>query len=157
MKPVIQKDKEKVEIRADCRAEDGRKHVERVQVKTHDVDTLKYIEKKLIDKGVQRMDRHPADGLPLKHDPKKGHGGKYSWEGPDEEFVNELEAFPPAIDEKDPNYVDEEAEKKLVKQQVGENGDDDGVGGLVVGEIEAPKLAEEGVARIEVHPHLKVN
>lgn len=164
MKPVIHKDsddKEKVEIRADCRAEGGRKHVERVQVKTQEVDTLKYIERKLIDKGVQRMERHPADGLPLKHDPKKGHGGKYSWEGPDKEFMNELEPAPPAIDEKDPNYVDEEAEKKLVKQE--ENAaaaaadDDAEAGGLVVGEVEAGKLAEEGVARVEVHPNLKVD
>ncbi|XP_027176640.1 uncharacterized protein LOC113775820 [Coffea eugenioides] len=155
MKPVVHKDKEKkekVEIRADCRAEEGRKHVERVQVKTRDVDTLKYIERKLIDKGVQRMERHPADGLPLKHDPKKGHGGKYSWEGPDEEFMNELQAAP-AIDEKDPNYVDEEAEARLVKPGESAAGDDDDEGGVVVGEVEAPKLAEEGVARIEVHPH----
>lgn len=161
MQPVVHKDKEnkeKVEIRADCRAEEGRKHVERVQVKTHDIDTLKYIERKLIDKGVQRMERHPADGLPLKHDPKKGHGGKYSWEGPDEEFMNELQAAPPAIDEKDPNYVDEEAEEGLVKRGEGSAGDDnedDDGRGVVVGEVEAPKIAEEGVARVEVHPHLK--
>lgn len=29
--------------------------------------------------------------------------------------------------------------------------------GLVVGEIETPKVAEEGIGRIEVHPHLKDN
>ncbi|KAK6140043.1 hypothetical protein DH2020_026178 [Rehmannia glutinosa] len=119
------------------------KHVEKVELKTHDVDTVKYVEKKLVDKGVGRLDRHPADGLPLKHDPKKGHGGKYTWEGPQKEFEAEMVAEP-AIDEKDPNYVAAEAE--------------DGEGSeLVVGEVEVAKAAEEGVARIEVDPHLKVN
>lgn len=147
MKPPVvhhdREDKEKVEIRAECRAEDGRKHVEKVKLKTHDVDTLKFVERKLINKGVQRLDRHPADGLPLKHDPKKGHGGKYSWEGPDKEFENELLAEA-AIDDKDPNYVDEDEEKT----------DEE----LVIGAVETPKAAAEGVARIEVdHPHLKTN
>lgn len=147
MKPVVHRDredKEKVEIRAECRAEDGRKHVEKVELKTHDVDKLKYVERKLIDKGVLRLDRHPADGLPLKHDPKKGHGGKYSWEGPDKEFENELLAEA-AIDDKDPNYVDEEEEAAA---------DDDGE--VVIGEVQTPKAAAEGVARVEVDlPHLK--
>lgn len=151
MKPPVvhhdREDKEKVEIRAECRAEDGRKHVEKVELKTRDVDTLKYVERKLIDKGVQRLDRHPADGLPLKHDPKKGHGGKYSWEGPDTEFENQLLAEA-AIDVKDPNYVDEEEEEEEIN-------DDE----LVIGAVETPKAAAEGVARIEVdhHPHLKTN
>lgn len=51
------------------------------------------------------------------------------------------------IDEKDPNYVDEEAEERVASVAAG----------LVVGEVEVPKVAEEGVARIEVDPHLKVN
>lgn len=151
MKPVVihkEEDKDKVEIRAECRAEDGKKHIEKVQVKTHDVDTLKYMVRKLADKGVHRLDRHPADGLPLKHDPKKGHGGKYSWEGPDPEFLRELEAAPPAIDEKDPNYVDE-------KEAHNKDEHEDEVAGLVVGEIETPKVAEEGIARIEVHPQFE--
>lgn len=62
MKPVVihkEEDEDKVEIRAECRAEDGKKHIEKVQVKTHDVDTLNYSERKLCDKGVQRLDRAP--------------------------------------------------------------------------------------------------
>lgn len=51
------------------------------------------------------------------------------------------------IDEKDPNYVDEEAEERVASVAAG----------MVVGEVEVPKVAEEGVARIEVDPHLKVN
>ncbi|KAL8516816.1 hypothetical protein ACS0TY_015174 [Phlomoides rotata] len=104
------------------------------------VDTAKYVERKLVDRGVGRMERHPADGLPLKHDPKKGHGGKYTWEGPQREFEAEAEA---ALDDKDPNYdleVDD-AERSEV----------------VVGEVEVAKTAEEGVARIEVDPRLKLN
>ncbi|KAL2502657.1 Uncharacterized protein Fot_36505 [Forsythia ovata] len=75
-----------------CRADEGRKHVERVEIPTYRGDKVKYVERKLIDKGVQKKERHPADGLPLKDDPKKGL---------------EKEAAPPAIDEKDPNYVEE--------------------------------------------------
>ncbi|KAL0410041.1 UNVERIFIED_CONTAM: hypothetical protein Slati_3593800 [Sesamum latifolium] len=145
MKAVVDEKKDKVTIRAECRADEGRKHVEKVELKTHDVETVKYVERKLVDKGVGRLERHPADGLPLKHDPKKGHGGKYTWEGPEEEFEAEAELeAEAAIDEKDPNYVEEE---------MGEEGSDE----LVVGEVEVAKAAEEGVARIEVDPHLKVN
>ncbi|KAG8376659.1 hypothetical protein BUALT_Bualt09G0086600 [Buddleja alternifolia] len=143
MKPVIDEKKEKVTISTECGADEGKKHLEKVELKTHDVDTVKYVERKLAGKGVARMERHPADGLPLKHDPKKGHGGKYTWEGPLKEF--EVDA-PPAIDERDPNYVEEE---EVAEEEVGE---------LVVGEVEVAKAAaEEGVARIEVDPHLKVN
>ncbi|XP_022889294.1 uncharacterized protein LOC111404765, partial [Olea europaea var. sylvestris] len=88
------------------------------------------------------------DGLPLKHDPKKGHGGKYTWEGPEKEL--ELETPPPAIDEKDPNYVEEEEGA----EGEGEGEDEQN---LVVGEVEVAKVAEEGVTRVEVEPHLKVN
>ncbi|KAL3628373.1 hypothetical protein CASFOL_027419 [Castilleja foliolosa] len=100
----------------------------------------KIVEKKMVNKGVGRLERHPADGLPMKHDPKKGHGGKYTWEGPEKDFEAELEAEP-AIDERDPNYVAPEDE----------------VSELVVGEVEVAKAAEEGVARIEVDPQLKIN
>lgn len=136
MKPVIDKKDDKVTIRAECGANEGQKHLEKVELKTHDVDTVKYVEKKLADKGVGRLERHPVDGLPLKHEPKKGHGGKYTGEGPRKEF----EAAPAAIDERDPNYVAAEEESELV-----------------VGEVEVAKVAEEGVARIEVDPHLKLN
>lgn len=135
MKPVT--------IKAECRAnEEGRKHVEKLEIDTKNVDTVKYIEKKLTEKGVQRLERHPADGLPLKHDPKKGHGGKYTWEGPDKEADNELDPVPPAIDEKDPNYVNDDEEKEDER---------------VVGGVEVAKMGEEGVARVEVDPNLKVN
>ncbi|KAH0632444.1 hypothetical protein KY290_035863 [Solanum tuberosum] len=146
MKPVVQETNNgKVTIKAECRAnEEGRKHVEKLELDTKNVDTVKYVEKKLTEKGVQRLERHPSDGLPLKHDPKKGHGGKYTWEGPDKEVDNELDPVPPALDEKDPNYVNEETEE-------------DEEGGIIVGEIEVAKLAEEGVARIEVDPNLKID
>ncbi|XP_055811592.1 uncharacterized protein LOC129881408 [Solanum dulcamara] len=132
MKPVT--------IKTECRAnEEGRKHVEKLEIDTKNVDTVKYVEKKLMEKGVKRLERHPADGLPLKHDPKKGHGGKYTWEGPDKEADNELDPVPPALDEKDPNYVDEEETKEEMDV------------------IEVAKLAGKGVARIDVDPNLKVN
>lgn len=134
------------------RDEEGKKRLEKMEVEAHSVDTLKYIERKLMDKGVQRMERHPADGLggigrPL---PKSGHGGKYTWEGPEDPAESELAPTPPAIDEKDPNYVDEEAEEKVMKGEEGE------VPELVVGEVEVPKTREGGVARIDVDPRLKI-
>ncbi|PHU06362.1 hypothetical protein BC332_22851 [Capsicum chinense] len=137
MKPVVEENNNnngKVTIKAECRGanEERRKHVGKI-------DTIKYIEKRLTDKGVQRLERHPADGLPFKHDPKKGHGGKYTWEGPDNEAASELDPVPPALDEKDPNY--EEAEEEDV----------------VVGEVEVAKLADEGVGRMDVDPNLKVD
>jgi hypothetical protein len=103
-----------------------------------------------MDKGVQRMDRHPVDGLGGigKPPPKSGHGGKYTWEGPDDPEESELSAVPPAIDEKDPNYVDEEKEERVLR------GEDNDVVGLVVGVVEVPKVAEAGVARVEVDPQL---
>lgn len=108
------------------------------KLNTNGVDTMKYVERKLFDKGFGRLERHPADGLSLKHNPKKGHGGKYTWEG-----SQKVEEAPPTIDEKDPNYVEEEGTAEVSE--------------LVVGEVEVAKTAEEGVARIEVDPHLKVN
>lgn len=142
--------KDKVVIRAVSRDEEGKKRVEKMELNTRNIDTIKYVEKKLMDKGVQRMDRHPVDGLGGigKPPPKSGHGGKYTWEGPDDLAENELDAAPPAIDEKDPNYVDEELEEKIVK---GEEGD-----GLVIGEVEVAKEAKEGVARVEIDPNLKL-
>lgn len=143
--------KETVTIRRD---EEGRKKVEKAEVKTRNIDTLKYLEKKLMDKGVHRMDRHPVDGLGGigKPPPKSGHGGKYTWEGPDDLAESELLDLPPAIDEKDPNYVDEEEEERILR------GEDSDVAGLVVGEVEVPKVAEDrtGVARVEVDPKLTV-
>lgn len=152
MKPVDEK-KETVTIKAVSRNEEGRRRVlEKTEANTHNIDTLKYIEKKLIDKGVQRMDRHPVDcmGGIAKPPPKSGHGGKYTWEGPSDLVEAELEEVPPAIDKKDPNYVDEEVEERILR------GEDSDVAGLVVGRVEVPKAAEarEGVARVEVDPQL---
>lgn len=128
-----------VTIKAAIRDEEGHKKVEKVDLEAHKVDTLKYVEKKLVDKGVQRMERHPADGLPFaRPPPKAGHGGKYTWEGPADEAENELDPAPPAIDEKDPNYVDEEVVKE--------------VDGVVVGVVEVPKAAKEGVQRLKLTP-----
>ena len=153
-KPIVDDKKEEaVTIRAVSGDEEGRKRVEKTEVNTHKIDTLKYVEKKLMDKGVLRMDRHPADGIGIgKPPPKSGHGGKYTWEGPDDIAESELSEVPPAIDEKDPNYVDEEEEEKILQGEKSE------VAGLVVGVVEVPKVVEEkeGVSRIEVDPHLNV-
>lgn len=150
MKPIDDK-KDKVTIRAVSRNEEGRKRVEKMELNIHNIDTLKYVEKKLQDKGVQRMERHPANGLGIgQPPPKSGRGGKYTWEGPGDLVESELNAAPPAIDEKDPNYVDEEAVAE---------GKSDVAGEYVVGEVEVAKAAEDtdgvGVARLEVDPHLK--
>lgn len=144
MKPI----EEKV-VRA-VRQEDeaGKKKVEKIELDTHNRDTIKYVEKKLMNKGVQRLERHPSDGIGIgRPPPKSGHGGKYTWEGPADEAENELTA-PAAVDEKDPNYVDEE-----------ERGKEEEEGSLVIGEVEVPKVAEEeeGVARVEVDPRLKAD
>ncbi|KAK7244981.1 hypothetical protein RIF29_39810 [Crotalaria pallida] len=145
MKP-IDETKETVTIRAVSHDEEGRKRVEKTELNTHNIDTIKYVEKKLIDKGVQRMDRHPVDGIGIgKPPPKSGHGGKFTWEGPADVVDNELMAAPAAIDEKDPNYVDEEEEEEDVKD-------------VVVGEVDVAKVAgEQGVARVDVDPRLQVN
>ncbi|KAF3967229.1 hypothetical protein CMV_008756 [Castanea mollissima] len=151
-KPIVDDKKEEaVTIRAVRGDEEGRKRVEKIEVTTHKIDTVKNIEKKLMDKGVLRMDRHPANGIGIgKPPPKSGHGGKYTWEGPDDIAESELSEVPPAIDEKDPNFVDEEEEEKILKGEKSE------VAGLVVGVVEVPKVVEEkeGVARIEVDPRL---
>ncbi|XP_068661417.1 uncharacterized protein [Aristolochia californica] len=140
--------KETVMLRVVSRDEEGRKRVEKAEIDTHNPDTLRYIEKKMRDKGIQRMERRPADGLSLIHNPKSGHGGKYTWEGPDDIVKYELSDTPPAIDEGDPNYVDKG------EVDVGEEVND-----LVVGEVEVPKAAEakEGVSRVEVRLPFRSN
>ncbi|CAM6084821.1 unnamed protein product [Calypogeia fissa] len=58
-----------------------------------------------IKHGTQRLDKRSAkrvSGFPK----KSGQGGKYTWIGPmDEASMDDL---PVALDEKDPNYVDED-------------------------------------------------
>ncbi|KAE9590878.1 hypothetical protein Lal_00023043 [Lupinus albus] len=141
MKP-IDESKETVTIRAVSHDEEGKKRVEKREINTHNIDTIKYVEKKLMDKGVHRMDRHPVDGIGIgRPPPKSGHGGKFTWEGPDHVVDSELMAAAAAIDEKDPNYVDEEEEEEVKD--------------FVVGEVEVVKVAEdEGVARVDVDPRL---
>ena len=149
-----EKGKETVTFRALSQDEEGRKRVEKVVFETHNKDTLKYIEKKLEDKGVARMERHPADGLRIKcRPPKSGHGGKFTWEGPEDLVHCELDGAPPALDVKDPNFVDEEEEEGRILK-----GEEEDVAGLVVGEVEVAKFAEahEGVARVEVDPKLNL-
>lgn len=143
------KRKETVTLRAVSRDEEGRKRVEKVETDTHNIETLKHIEKKLTDIGVVRKDRRPADGIPLNRQPKSGHGGKYTWEGPAD--MTTEDPAPAYIDEEDPNFVDEEAEEKILRGEVS------GVAGFVVGEVEVPKLRGEGVARVDVDPHLNSN
>lgn len=144
MKPIDDK-KEKVTIRALSRDEEGKKRVEKTEIDTHNIDTIKYVEKKLIDKGVQRLERHPVHGRTgiAQPPPKSGHGGKFTWEGPADAIDSELSPVPAAIDEKDPNYVDEEKEEEVAAAT-----------GLMIGEVEVPKAAAEGVARVEVDPQL---
>nr|DAD28694.1 TPA_asm: hypothetical protein HUJ06_030162 [Nelumbo nucifera] len=121
--------KETVSFRLVSRDEEGKKRVEKAEVNTSNPETLKYIEKKLRDKGVQRMDRRPVDGNALHHTPpKSGHGGKFTWEGSGDIADTELSPVPPAIDEGDPNYVDEEVEERILK---GEEPDVDGLPALL--------------------------
>lgn len=142
----INDQEEPVTIRAISANEEGRKVVEKTEVHTHNPDTLKHIEKKLIDKGLHRLDRHPRDGAPIDKQPKGGRGGKYTWDGPGGIVEDELDPAPPAVDEKDPNYVSEEEEERAAMEAEG----------LVIGEVEVAKAADQGVARVDVDPHLKV-
>ncbi|KAG4913482.1 hypothetical protein AAZX31_19G175500 [Glycine max] len=146
MKPIDDK-QETVTIRTVSHDEEGKKRVEKTELSTHNIDTIRYVEKKLINKGVQRQDRHPADGIGISRPPpKSGHGGKFTWEGPATVENSELMAAPAAMDEGDPNYVDWE-----------ENGEE--ASELVVGEVEVSKVAQEhdGLARVDVDPRLQVN
>ncbi|GMI76166.1 HYPOXIA RESPONSE UNKNOWN PROTEIN 26 [Hibiscus trionum] len=143
-----------VVIRAVGRDEEGRKKVEKAEVHSRNMDTIRHVEKKLEDKGIQRMDRHPASGIGIgRQPPKSGRGGKYTWEGPDDMMESEMWPVPAAIDEKDPNYVDEEEEGRILR------GEKSGVAGLVVGQVEVAKVAEDrdGVGRVDVDAKLNVN
>ncbi|GAB2272242.1 hypothetical protein Dimus_007062 [Dionaea muscipula] len=149
---MIEEEKpETVTIRAVSTDEEGQKSMEKV-----DVDKSKYIEKKLMDKGVQRMDRHPTDGRRGrigKQPPKSGRGGKYTWEGPGGVVESESDA-PVAIDENDPNYVEGDAEVERELRMKGELDEE-----LVIGEVEVPAVVaaeREGVARLVVDPRLSL-
>ncbi|XP_070008722.1 uncharacterized protein LOC142164960 [Nicotiana tabacum] len=152
MNPIDDK-KETVTFRAVSHDEEGKTKVTKHQVNTHNIETLKHVEKKLIDKGIHRKDRRPIDEIPLTKQPKSGHGGKFTWEGPEDMIENEMDGAPMAIDENDPNYVDEEEERRILRGEVS------GVEGLVIGEIDVAKVANnEGVGRVDVvDPFLQTN
>ncbi|CAN8269509.1 unnamed protein product [Cochlearia groenlandica] len=140
----VDESKNTVVLRAEHKDEEGRKAVEKFELKTRNPDTIKQVERKLMDKGVQRMDRHPADGISLRRPPhKSGHGGKYTWEGPDRVEDYELNPYPPAMDEGDPNY-DEEKKGEV----------DDVAVDYVKGEADVAKEAAMGVSRVDVDPRL---
>jgi hypothetical protein len=146
MKPIDEK-QETVTIRAVSHDEEGKKRVEKTELNTHNIDTIKHVEKKLINNGVQRLDRHPVDGIGIgRGPPKSGRGGKFTWEGPADMVDNMLDPAPAAMDEKDPNYVDEEDGEDAAKE-------------LVVGEVDVAKVGEErdGVGRVDVDPRLVAN
>lgn len=135
------------------RDEEGHKVNEKVPIPdTRRLDTAKHFERKFEDKGLHRLERHPANaparvgiGAPP---PKSGRGGKFTWEGPGGIVGNELDPVPAAIDRNDPNYVDPEEEQQQ------EQGDGEEV---VVGEVEVAKVAQlgrAGVARVDVAPPL---
>lgn len=80
--------KETATFRAINGDEEGQKRVEKAEVENRNQDTLTYVEKKLVDKGVQRQDRRPADGIPLGSQHKSAHGQKYTWEDPGDSAEN---------------------------------------------------------------------
>ncbi|KFK38384.1 hypothetical protein AALP_AA3G106600 [Arabis alpina] len=147
---AVDETKNTVVLRAAHSNEEGRKCVDKFELKTRNPDTIKQVEKKLMEKGVQRMERHPSDGNSLKRPPpKSGHGGKYTWEGPDRMEDYEMHPYPPAMDEGDPNYDEEQTGNK----ERGGGGDDVAVE-FVKGEVEVAKEAPGGVGRVEVDPRL---
>ena len=50
-------------IRAVSRDKEGRKKVDNTEPNMQNIDTIKYVKKKLVDKGVQRLEHHPPDGI----------------------------------------------------------------------------------------------
>jgi hypothetical protein len=75
--------------------------------------------KKKIQTGDLRLERHTGAGAVsgrVRAPPKKGgHGGKYTWEGL--YSSREQEEAPAAIDENDPNFDDDVAQKKVTKRR----------------------------------------
>ncbi|KAL3693383.1 hypothetical protein R1sor_007034 [Riccia sorocarpa] len=92
-----------------------------------------YTHAKNVKKGSERLDRRSGRGV--RGEPKKsGHGGKFTWDGPaSEEDLEEDVVI--ALDENDPNYVEEpELEETEVRSKV--LNDDRGPG------IVEPKIKE---------------
>ncbi|KAF3542083.1 hypothetical protein F2Q69_00021548 [Brassica cretica] len=107
---------------------------------------INQVKKKLMEKGVQRMERHPSDGTKIRcPPPKSGHGGKYTWEGAARMEDYEMQPDPSAMDEGDLNYDEE---------KIGGGGGDDMAVEVGKGEVEVAKEAPGGVARAEVDPRL---
>ncbi|PHU06364.1 hypothetical protein BC332_22853 [Capsicum chinense] len=79
----------------------------------------------MVKKAKQRKDHRPIDGIPLNKQSKSGYGEKFTWEGPRNAREYEYHDLPVAIDENDPNFVDE--------------------GEGVAGEVDVVKVANEGV------------
>uniref|UniRef100_A0A803MZP6 Uncharacterized protein n=1 Tax=Chenopodium quinoa TaxID=63459 RepID=A0A803MZP6_CHEQI len=74
MKPIAGDDP--VTLRTKHRDEEGKVVSEKIELHAQDKDTLKHIEKKLVDTGLHRLERHSADtrASVKKPPPKKGHG-----------------------------------------------------------------------------------
>ncbi|XP_013601732.1 PREDICTED: uncharacterized protein LOC106309221, partial [Brassica oleracea var. oleracea] len=134
------------DLRSEHRDEECRKAVDKLELKTRNPDTINQVEKKLMEKGVQRMERHPSDGTQIRRPPpKSGHGGKYTWEGAARMEDYEMQPDPSAMDEGDLNYDEE---------KIGGGGGDDMAVEVGKGEVEVAKEAPGGVARAEVDPRL---
>jgi hypothetical protein len=75
-----------------------------------------------VKKGFERLDRRSASGT-RGGTKKSGHGGKFTWDGPNSEEEGYDVASPPVTDRNDPNYVDEpvkeEEEKVAEEKEVG--------------------------------------
>ncbi|XP_048604957.1 uncharacterized protein LOC106378312, partial [Brassica napus] len=134
------------DLRSEHRDEEGRKAVDKLELKTRNPDTINQVKKKLMEKGVQRMERHPSDGTKIRcPPPKSGHGGKYTWEGAARMEDYEMQPDPSTMDEGDLNYDEE---------KIGGGGGDDMAVEVGKGEVEVAKEAPGGVARAEVDPRL---
>ncbi|EOY08101.1 Uncharacterized protein TCM_022422 [Theobroma cacao] len=156
MKPINDKKEDKktpVVIQAVSHDEERKKKVEKTEVPSRNIDTIKYVEKKLEDKGVQRMERHPANGIGIgRPPPKSGHGGKYTWEG--------LMTWQRTSCWRCLQLSMRRTQTiSMRRKNRGLRGEKSDVAGFVMGEVEVAKAFEdrEGVARVELDPHLKVN
>ncbi|EFJ16653.1 hypothetical protein SELMODRAFT_421764 [Selaginella moellendorffii] len=95
-----------------------------------------YADRKNAKKGVERLNRHGGP-VGVRAQPKKGgKGGEFTWEGNKDPTQYDKESVPVAIDEKDPNYVDEEQEEQDRK--------------VAAGVVEVAKLAPHDISVIDV-------
>ncbi|GKU95971.1 hypothetical protein SLEP1_g9259 [Rubroshorea leprosula] len=95
----------------DVESRRGGKSVEKTEVYSHNIDTIRYVEKKMEKEGVQRLDRHPTNRIgPGRSLPKAAPPVPVPVPVPANMVDNELDPVPTSVDEGDPNYVDEEVE-----------------------------------------------